>query len=175
MIMLSSGESGIALVIMKRLLRRISHRDWVPPSRMKSRILASTGRSDFRVAWFKMINLWLWGCQPLSSWRVPERRWGSSSVGCAGELLLILKLFLRTPWTRCDTITFLYVLQVSVCWELLPRSRRFSWESSFCCLGDTRRCGHRIACSGIMVWVKMDDCFWETFSDRFAASALGAC
>ena len=79
---------GVTLVVVKGLLRCISRRDRVPPSRMTGRILVSTGSGDlvselldFGRANFDLEAVSLF---PDSLYEEGER----SSDGCADELLL---------------------------------------------------------------------------------------
>jgi len=65
----------------------------------------------------------------------------SSSVGFVGELLLTLGSS-SSEHLGGDVIPSPFcLLHALVCGELLLRSRRASWESSFCCLGEIRGWG----------------------------------
>ena len=162
---LSSRESEwwIALVAMNELLRRISHCDRVPPSRMTVRILASTGLGDlifelldFRRASFdvKAVNLF-----PDGVYEEEGKEARRIDVLTNYSPFWSSGLSHRTPRKGCDTIIFLHVLPESVwchsccaSWGLLRRPH-------FAALVGREGGGNSIACSWVLAWMKMDDYF----------------
>ena len=74
-----------------------------------------------------------------------------------------LELSRRIPQRGCDIITFLCVLQDFVFGELLSRSVLWGFILFFLQKHGDRWC--KIACSGDLAWMKMDDDLWVTSSD----------
>ena len=151
--------------VVKGLLQCISRRDRVLPSRMTGMIFASTRSGDL-VSGLPNLGRASSDLEAVSLFPGGVYEGGEEGAHQLGAPVNYFspggpELFFRAPRRECNIITFLFVLQTSVCGELLPRSRRISWES-FYYLSDTQRRGHGIACSGIMAWMKMYDCFWKS-------------